>query len=327
MPLVFLDIIIFWYDKVYCRVRWDDTYSSWFRGMAGVRQGGILSPLIFNFYVVGIMDEINKMSVGCRLDSETVNNISYADDMILLAPSLVGLQHIVDKLSVLLHGISLKVNVSKSAYILFDGGRKMESCSSIKLLGVDLKRVDTLKYLGLVFRHDLSNSTDIDRVMNSFLQQFNSVYRKFNFVDKEVLLHLFRSYTSSFYGMESWCYKLSNMSLRKISVAYHKAVKRICGYNTWDSNHRACDDAGVPIFKHLHALRLIKYIFSLINTESVCLKRFKYFFRYRSYTFKEVEHFFAIHYDLFNVFNNPICAIISRIFFVQRNEPRLSDLR
>ena len=27
MPLIFLEIIIFWYDELYCRVRWDDSYS------------------------------------------------------------------------------------------------------------------------------------------------------------------------------------------------------------------------------------------------------------------------------------------------------------
>ena len=143
-------------------------------------------------------------------------------------------------------------------------------------------------------------------------------------MDRNVLYYLFRAYTSSFYGIESWCYKLTAQSLRKVSVVYHKAVKRISGFNVWDSNHRACDVAGVPIFKHLHAIRLIKSMVAISTTESVCLKRFKYFFRFKSYSFKEVESFFVRNYDVVNVFNNPLCAIIARIYFVQNNEPRLS---
>ena len=40
-----------------------------------------------------------------------------------------------------------------------------------------------------------------------------------------------------------------------------------------------------------------------------------------------VERFSRDNYQLANVYRNPLCAVIARIQFVQRNEPRLSDLR
>ena len=50
MPLLFIEIIVNWYGELYCRVRWDDCYSDWFRIIAGVRQGGILSPDFYSIY-------------------------------------------------------------------------------------------------------------------------------------------------------------------------------------------------------------------------------------------------------------------------------------
>ena len=52
MPLVFVDTIIYWYSKLNYRVRWGETYSNWFTIAAGVRQGGILSP-IYGFFPSG----------------------------------------------------------------------------------------------------------------------------------------------------------------------------------------------------------------------------------------------------------------------------------
>ena len=48
VPKVFLDIIMTWHDGLACPVRWDDVYSDWFEISAGVRQGGVLSPDLYN---------------------------------------------------------------------------------------------------------------------------------------------------------------------------------------------------------------------------------------------------------------------------------------
>ena len=51
VPLIFLNIIMAWYSDLKCRVRWGDTYSVWFIIRAGVRQGGIPSPIFYCLYI------------------------------------------------------------------------------------------------------------------------------------------------------------------------------------------------------------------------------------------------------------------------------------
>ena len=138
---------------------------------------------------------------------------------------------------------------------------------------------------------------------------------------------MFKSYTSSFYGLELWFHNLSVASLRKIAVTYHKAVKRVCGLNVWDSNHAACDAVGVSIFQHLHAQRLVKHLFSVISSGSPCMKHLVYYFKYQSNICRETKNFFWAQYGVSDLLNQPICALMSRISYVQRNEPRISDLR
>ena len=64
----------------------------------GARQGGILSGLLFNFYINRMIREISTLPQGCVLAGSKMNIICYADDILLLAPSSTGLQILLNKL-------------------------------------------------------------------------------------------------------------------------------------------------------------------------------------------------------------------------------------
>ena len=84
IPKIFLDIIIFWYSDLRCRVKWDDSYSEWFSIIAGVRQGGILSPDFYCLYVEDLIDILKAKNVGCHILSVFLAALMYADDMAIL---------------------------------------------------------------------------------------------------------------------------------------------------------------------------------------------------------------------------------------------------
>ncbi|XP_045457857.1 uncharacterized protein LOC123668107 [Melitaea cinxia] len=54
----------------------------------GVRQGGPTSPLLLNLYINELIGELSSTHSGCYIDNVCVNNISYADDMELLGPTV-----------------------------------------------------------------------------------------------------------------------------------------------------------------------------------------------------------------------------------------------
>ena len=91
VPLLFIIIIIAWYSDLQCRVRWGDTVSDWFVIKAGVRQGGILSPIFYCIYVDELVEILKALGIGCYLREVFLSILLYADDMALLAPSLRGL--------------------------------------------------------------------------------------------------------------------------------------------------------------------------------------------------------------------------------------------
>ena len=61
--------------------------TDWFQIGKGVRQGYILSPCLFNLYAEYLMRNIGleEAQAGIKISGRNINNLTYADDTILLA--------------------------------------------------------------------------------------------------------------------------------------------------------------------------------------------------------------------------------------------------
>lgn len=106
--------LVDWYGKIFCMVKWDGCYSQYVHIKSGIRQGGILSPLLFNIYVDSLINALRTSDLGCHLGDIYVGCIVYADDIILLPTSMDNLQKILD--ICYLHGreLDIQFNANKS---------------------------------------------------------------------------------------------------------------------------------------------------------------------------------------------------------------------
>lgn len=69
--------------------------SDSYRQQCGVRQGGLSSPILFNVCINELIEALSSQHVGCHINELFVNNLSYADDMMLLSASICGLRRLV----------------------------------------------------------------------------------------------------------------------------------------------------------------------------------------------------------------------------------------
>ena len=71
------------------------------------------------------------------------------------------------------------------------------------------------------------NADDIIWARNKFYIDFNNLLRKFNFLDKNVKLLLFRQFCIQFYGSELWFSNDGSIGqLKQFGAGYHKAIKK-----------------------------------------------------------------------------------------------------
>ena len=92
--------------------------SDSFKVTNGVRQGGILSPQLFNIYSIdGLGGILNKSSIGGSIDGKQINHMLYADDFCIVSLSSAGLQQLLSICDQYCAMHSITFNVKKSVCI------------------------------------------------------------------------------------------------------------------------------------------------------------------------------------------------------------------
>ncbi|XP_062529173.1 uncharacterized protein LOC105842571 [Bombyx mori] len=178
MPNELVQIFKYWYANQLNVVRWSGVYSRTYRMECRVRQGGLTSPKLFNLYVNALIEELSSTHFGCHIDEICLNNISYADDMVLLSSSACGLSKLLDicERYALSHG--LVYNTKMSECMVFQArGRCLDNIPSVKLNGTPLCRVDRFKYLVHFVTSDLRDDADIERKRRALSVRANMIAR------------------------------------------------------------------------------------------------------------------------------------------------------
>ena len=70
-PIV-LRLLLFMYTHQSLRVKWGSTLSKQFSVMNGVKQCGVLSPILFAVYTDGLFERLKNTGVGCHMGSRFV---------------------------------------------------------------------------------------------------------------------------------------------------------------------------------------------------------------------------------------------------------------
>ena len=108
---------LYWNQRAAVRV--DGQLSEEVSIMKGVRQGCILSPLLFNIYSEKIFqDALDGKSQGVVVNGSIINNIRYADDTVILATSMDDLQTLLDSISEESNAMGLHLNVKKKKWMV-----------------------------------------------------------------------------------------------------------------------------------------------------------------------------------------------------------------
>ena len=77
VPNYIVRIVMYWYANQTMCVRWSGIVSQGFHVTNGVRQGGILSPYLFNVYLDDLSIALSAFRTGCSVGNSLINHIMY----------------------------------------------------------------------------------------------------------------------------------------------------------------------------------------------------------------------------------------------------------
>jgi len=69
IPVNFVKLLRYWYSNLQRRVKWNNVLGDIFPVLCGVRQGGVLSPILFALYIDGVISELKLSGHGVHIFS------------------------------------------------------------------------------------------------------------------------------------------------------------------------------------------------------------------------------------------------------------------
>ena len=266
-PLIarFLSVL---YTNQSINVKWGNCTSQPVTVNNGVKQGGILSPILFAIYIDELFLQLNNSGYGCYIGNLFSGCFGYADDATLLAPSISALKlmlNIVDNYGT---KFNVKFNPDKCQLVSFNPSNEKQ-IDGINYKDVYIRNSEHAIHIGNLIGPNLHDK-DIYDVTNKFITAVNYVLCMFSKCQSIVKHKLFLSYCMPLYGSVLW--DISSEKINYFYTQWRKSVRRIWNlpYTTHNNllNH-VCNEECIDVQIHK---RFVVFFLSLLKTENKYVK-------------------------------------------------------
>ena len=229
LPGVVLRMLRNMYTGQLVHILWNGVYSNWFSVSNGVKQGGIISPILFCIYIDELLCRLQKDDVGCQIGNLFLAALAYADDLVLLAPTARAMRRLLALCDDFATSYNVMFNASKSKCIYFRPQRLKAISNLINPVfvigGSVIEYVDQWLHLGHIIDINRSDVADIIRRKGAMIGQINNLLCRFPLVDSYVKNILFKYYCNSHFSCQLW--DLCCPGLADYCSSWRKGLRRV----------------------------------------------------------------------------------------------------
>jgi hypothetical protein len=224
MSPVLLRLLIFMYTNQTLQVRWGSCTSHVFNATNGVKQGAVLSPVLFAVYMDDLLNKLQNSGYGCYVGPTFAGALAFADDITLLAPSITSMKHLVSICEQYAKEFDVKFNGAKSQLMLFRGRECHGSNKEIVVNNISIACQSNASHLGHFI--DVNNRSQIIvAAKRQFWKFFNLFMSDFGNAQSNIKSSLFTQFCCSFYGAPLW--PLLSKEFDSLCVAWRKSLRQI----------------------------------------------------------------------------------------------------
>ena len=272
IPHIFIRLLIFMYKGQTAQVKWKGKLSDQFSMTNGVKQGAVLSAILFCVYIDDMMKDLRKKRDGCWINGAFTGIIAYADDIVLMSPSIDGLQLMIDNCLAYAknHNLTFSTheNPHKSKTKCISFRKNNRSLPSLTLDEKKLPWVKSVKHLGTTILDDTNSrmSQDCLEKRAQYIARNNKLYQEFYYATQSTRVFLNNVFNTSFYGAPLW--DLFSPSVNKLESSWNVS-QRIMN-NLPKNTHRYLIE---PISNTHHIIKsLHKRFINFIGNIRLCTK-------------------------------------------------------
>lgn len=197
----------------------------------GVRQGCVLSPLLFNLYSEQIFIEaLEECDKGIKINGVPISNLRYADDTVLLADNVEDLQTMLNRVTTIGNQAGLKINRNKTKFMVISR-RKIQN-ADLHIEMEPIERVHRFKYLGYTINDewdpDLEIKIRIEMARSAFIKMRKLLSNRNLSIGTRWRATKCYVLSTLLYGVEGWTLKVATMQkLEAFEMWLYRRILRI----------------------------------------------------------------------------------------------------
>lgn len=210
---------------------------------SGLKQGCILSPVLFNLMLEKIMRNITHSPIGITINNERINALAYADDIAVLAEDVQGAEALTASIDEHSRRYGMEISAQKTKIMTLSRNECTYEASCIN--GMQIDKVAKFKYLGST----ITDKNEMDEEIKERLGAGNRCYYslidlfKGKRISKTTKLRIYNSIIKPVvtYGCQTW--SLTKTQEKKMFVFENMVLRRIVGPvfdpsgGTWRRRH------------------------------------------------------------------------------------------
>lgn len=227
LPEKLIRLIKIGYTGYRCRVLHKGILTEPFPTETGVRQGCILSPLLFLI----IMDEVMRKTVNGKRRgitwnlTETLEDLEYADDACMISHNFQQLRDKMEALQIESSKMGLKINKQKTKLMRVN----VQNKNDLQCEEEVIEQVNSFNYLGAKLTSDGGSLKDVEHRINKARGAFSSMNKIWRAKNIKINTKL-KVYNTTvkpvlMYGCESWC--VTNEIRRKLQTFVNRCLRYI----------------------------------------------------------------------------------------------------
>ena len=219
----------------------------------GLRQGGVMSPVLFTIYMDDIIKECNtkikKLFLGYKnLQRVELSECAFADDIVIMANNENDLQTNVTAWNETLNEYGMKINNDKTKVMVIASEQQQ---TNIQINNTRLEQVHSFQYLGVTLQDNGRQDIDINKRVEKTAKLYHAWNRSFiakSEVTRETKMTVYKTCFRPVltYGCESWV--LTQGLQSKIQATEMKYLRRILGVTRKDHirNQTILEELKIP---------------------------------------------------------------------------------
>ena len=272
---IFLRLLMFIYLYQRCYIKWQSARSYSFGVTNGTRQGSIFSPRGgFNTYLDPMLESLRRSGYGCTIGTHFFGAVAYADDVLIMATSVQGLQEMVSicqqhaQDNNLVFSTDPDPRKSKTMCMAFNCSTR-DQLAPVKLNDENLPWVAKAKHIGNYLHQDGTTDLDLRVKKGMFIQTAMELNQEFQTLPASLKMRLNLLYNSHFSGSSIW--RFEGEDAGHLFSSWNKNIKLIYDL-PWATHRWILEEITGCNLKIMLFARFVKFLNAILKSTKPAVK-------------------------------------------------------